>query len=235
MECVVQMPLENQQAQGIVRKPFPISDSPHSEEMFPDTHSEPPLAQLCAIPIPPRLPRSRSQQLPLLPFLRGCRVLWGRLSVSCSSDQATLVPSGSPHSTHLPALLPALCPPQDASKDLNIPLTSCSPELHTRLKVRPHWCYTQQENSRFWPAGRAAFSTPRMWSALKARHTAGSRCHQCPQSFPAELLQPTAPGCPHTLCTCCLHRLNVSSERCTSSPPTGRIFPSEVVTLTGHQ
>lgn len=127
MECAVQMPLENQQAQGIVRKPFPISDSPHSEEMFPDTHSEPPLAQLCAIPIPPRLPRSRSQQLPLLPFLRGCRVLWGRLSVSCSSDQATLVPSGSPHSTHLPALLPALCPPQDASKDLNIPFMLRTP------------------------------------------------------------------------------------------------------------
>lgn len=50
------MPLERHLAWGshyLSRKPAPVSDHPHNKEIFIIVCSEPPLAQLCVIPMCP--------------------------------------------------------------------------------------------------------------------------------------------------------------------------------------
>lgn len=50
--------------------PVPVFNYPHSKEIFSAAQSDPPMAQLCAIPLLPLAPRSRVWHLPLLSLLK---------------------------------------------------------------------------------------------------------------------------------------------------------------------
>lgn len=100
VEGIVQMPLAHRQAWDInhlARQPVPAFDHPHSAEIFPHVHSEPPLAQLCAIPSRPVLSDQGAET-------------GTSLSASPLGLLFSRLDNPSVHRTCLPAHLPALLP-----------------------------------------------------------------------------------------------------------------------------
>jgi len=66
-------------------------------------------------------PGSRAQHLPLhVPSSGGCREQGGRPTASCFPNQTDPEPSAAPQRTCLPAPAPALGPPWDVFKSLNV-------------------------------------------------------------------------------------------------------------------
>ncbi|KAK4819038.1 hypothetical protein QYF61_024403 [Mycteria americana] len=127
-------------------QPVPVLDDPFGEEIFPNTQSKPPLAQLEAISSCPITCHLGEETDPHL---------------STTSFQAKQ--SQFPQPLLIRLLLQTLhqlrCPSLDTLQHLNVSLVVGGPKLNTVFEVRPHQCRVQGHDHFPSPAGHTISDT----------------------------------------------------------------------------
>ncbi|XP_053940070.1 uncharacterized protein LOC128854090 [Cuculus canorus] len=136
-------------------QPLPVPNDPFCEKFFPDVQSDPPLAQLEAIPpcpVPCHLGEEASIHLSTTSF----QVVVESNKVSPQPPLLQAKQPQFPHPLLISLVLQLCCTSLDTLQSLNVLLAAKGPELNTGFEVQPHQCRVQGQNHLPGPAGHAS-------------------------------------------------------------------------------